>query len=79
MGVFMAHRFVAVPMRMRFSDRFVVDMPMVVVMGMGMFVFERLMDVFVLVPFGEVHPEPDRHQEAGGCQLQTEPVAEHGQ
>ena len=75
----MAHRLVAVPRRVRFSDRSVVGMPMVVIMDMSMFVFERLMEVFVLVPFGEVHPEADRHQDAGGGQLRTEPVAEHGQ
>ena len=54
MGV--AQRRVAVPMRMRLADRPVVRVPVVRVVSMAVLVFERLVRMLVLVPFGEMHP-----------------------
>jgi hypothetical protein len=51
-----AQRRVAVRMRMRFADRPIMRVPVVRVVAMAMFVFERLVRMFVLVAFGEVHP-----------------------
>lgn len=69
------YRFVAVPMRMRFAHRTVVGM-LVVVVHMSVFV-GRVVEVLVLVPFGKVQPEADRHQQACGGRLQGERIAEH--
>jgi hypothetical protein len=49
-----AHWFVAVPMGMRFGHRTVVHMLVMVVMHVGMFVFERVVGMVMLVPFGEM-------------------------
>ena len=79
--MFVAQRLVTVPVRMRFSDRLVVSVlvMVMVVMHMSMLVFERFVGMVVFVSFGEVQPEPDCHQHASGGQLQGEPVAEHDQ
>ena len=49
-----AHRFVTVPMRMRFGHRSVMGMLVVVIMHMGVFVFERIVAVFVLMSLSKV-------------------------
>ena len=54
MGV--AHRRVAVPVRLRFADRPVMRVPVMRVVAITVLVFERLVRMLVLVPFGEMHP-----------------------
>ena len=47
---------VPVPMRVRLDDRSVMVMLVMLVMDMRMLVFQRLVDVLVLVSFGEMQP-----------------------
>jgi hypothetical protein len=58
--VLMPHRFMTVPMGMRFCDRAIVDMLMMLVVDMGMIVLQHLMVMvmvmFVVVPFSKVQP-----------------------
>lgn len=61
----MTQRRMAVPMRMRFADRAVMRMPVVCVVSMAVLVFERLVPMLVLMPLGEMHPQPKPHQETG--------------
>jgi hypothetical protein len=65
MRVLMPHRFVAVPVGMRFGDRAVVAVGVMFVVDMGVFVLERLVGVFVVVALCQVHPEAKGHQQAG--------------
>ena len=46
----------AMPMRMRFADRPVMRVPVMPVVAMTVLVFERLVRMLVLMPFGEMHP-----------------------
>lgn len=52
----MHHRFVTVPMTVRFAQRVVrkMDVLMVLIMGVQVFVLQRLVPVHVLVAFGQV-------------------------
>ncbi|MNT43071.1 hypothetical protein D3C72_1795220 [compost metagenome] len=65
MRVLVAHRFVPVPVRMRFGDRAVVGVGVMFVVDMGVFVLQRLVAVFVVVALGQVQPEAEGHQQAG--------------
>ena len=56
MDMFVAHRLVAVPVRMRLGDGFVVTMAVMRVMDMRVLVIQRFVNVVVFVPFREVQP-----------------------
>jgi hypothetical protein len=50
------YRLMAVPMRMRLDDRSIVLVLMMLIMEMAVFMFERVVLVFMLVPFSKMHP-----------------------
>ena len=50
---------------------------MMLVMHMPVLVFERLVHMLVLVPFGEMQIKADRHQHAGSQQRGGQRLAEH--
>jgi hypothetical protein len=50
------HRFMPVPVRMRLGDRPIMLVLMMLIMGMAVFMFERVVLVFMLVPFSNTHP-----------------------
>jgi len=56
-----------VPMRMRLAWRIVrpVLMMMVVVEAMPVLVFHGLVNVLMLMPFGQMQPETESHQHPG--------------
>jgi hypothetical protein len=49
-------RRMAVPMRIRLRNRHLMLMPVMAVVPMTVLVFQRLMLMLMVVPFGEVHP-----------------------
>lgn len=59
--------FVAMPVTMGFSaiPAIVVCVLMMRVVGMRMFVFERVVLVLMLMVFADVQPDPERHQRCG--------------
>lgn len=67
MGVSVEHRLVAMKMRMPRSRRHFgcVGMEVVHVVDMLVIVFDRFMEMFVLVVFGQVKPDTEKHQ--GAC------------
>ena len=56
MDMLVAHRLVAVPVRMRLGDGFVVTMAVMRVMAMRVLVIQRFVNVVVFVPFRKVQP-----------------------
>ena len=71
-----AHRLMAVPVRMWFGDRFVVTMAVMRIMNVGVLVFQRLVDVIMLVLLGQVQPEAQPHQGARRKKLQRHRFAQ---
>ena len=67
MGVVVAQRLVAVPVRVRFSRRHrpVMRMLVVRVVFMLVFVFQRFMPVPMFVPLAQVQPDTNGHQRSG--------------
>ena len=65
MWVSVSQRFMTVPVRMRLAVRAIMPMLVVFIMNVSMFVFERIMLVFVLMVFGYVHPKSETHH--GAC------------
>ena len=63
--VLVADRNMAVPMGVRFTDRIVraVRMMVMVVVDVPVLVFQRVVLVFVLVDFGQMQVNPKRHQQ----------------
>ena len=67
----MNHPLVTMPMRVRLDGRFfVMAMLMVFVMHVGVFVLQRLVLMFMVMTFGKMQPDADRHQHA--CQGEFE-------
>lgn len=66
-GMHVHQGFVPMQMRMGFAEwvGWPVRVPMVRIVNMQMRVIERVMDVDVFVPFGEVQPDSRRHQTGG--------------
>ena len=60
--VCMTQRPMPMPVRMWFCHRAAMSMLMMVVMCVAMLVFQPFMYVFVLVAFGEVHPQTKPHE-----------------
>ena len=60
----------AVPVGMRFAWRVDInmDVAMMLVVQMAMLVLDRLVNVVVLMPFGQMQPEANGHQHTGGEQ-----------
>ena len=68
-------RFVPVPVRMRLCRRSFVSMAMMVVVEMAVLVLDRLVPVFMGVPFGQMQPDAERHQQASDDQLRRDRLA----
>jgi len=68
MGMGMHHRFMPMPMRMRFARRIAgpVLMLMMFVVHVLMFMFHRFVRVFVFVPLSEVKPHTNTHKQGTG-------------
>ena len=69
---------VPVPMRMRLAQWIVrpVLMMMVVVVTMPVLVFHGLVNVRMLMPFGQMQPETESHQHPGDSKLSSEALAQ---
>jgi hypothetical protein len=52
----MDHRLMPVPMRMRLRDQPIMLVMVMLIMGMAVFMFERVVLVFMFVPFSKMHP-----------------------
>jgi hypothetical protein len=68
--------FMPVPVRMRLCNRSFVSMAMMVVVDMGMLVLDWLVDVFMGMPFGQMQPDAERHQQARDDQLRSDRLAQ---
>lgn len=62
---------------MRLRHVFGMEMPVVLVVDVTVFVFQDLMLVFVLVPFGQMQPETATHQQSSQRQLKRRRFAEN--
>ena len=58
MRMLVPHRLVLMPVRVRLGYGTIVMMLMVIVVDMTMLMRQRLVRMFMLVPFGEVEPQP---------------------
>ena len=67
--------FMPVPVRMRLCHRSFVSMAMMVVVDMGMLVLDWLVDVSVGMPFGQMQPDAERHQQTRDDQLRSDRLA----
>src|SRR3954447_7229591 len=81
MRMLVPRRLVLVPMRVRFGHRSVVVMLVVIIVDMPVFVRERLMKMLVLMPFGEMQPQPQSQRQRGASEFgrQRLPEAEGDQ
>ena len=69
------------PMRMRFGDRFAMDMLRMRIVQMRMIMLQHRMKMLVIVPFRQMQPEAGSHQQPGEDQLHRDRIVEnqHGQ
>ena len=63
------------PVRMRLGRRLFVDVLMMLVVDMPVFVLDRLVGMVVLVAFGQMQPEAERHKRPGEDQLNGDRLA----
>ena len=77
--VFVRHRVVPMPMTMRLASRIIWAMCMLVVgiMSVPMLVLDRIVLVFMLMRFGQVQIEADRHQDTRNDQTSSKLLMEH--
>jgi len=68
-------RFMPVPVRMRLGHRPVVDMAMMVVVDVAVLVLDRLVCMVMGMPFGQMQPDAERHQQACDDQLRSDRLA----
>lgn len=76
MRMFVPHRLVFMPMRMRLGYMTVMMMLVMFVVHMPVFVRERFVKMFVLMPFGEMQPKPKSHQQRRESQFERQWLAE---
>ena len=69
MRVFVPHRLVLMPMRVRFSYWPVVVVLVMIVVDMPVFVRKRFVKMFVFMPFGKMQPKPQSHQQRRESQV----------
>ena len=79
MDVLVTHWLMSMPVRMGLRHRPVVAMPMVLVMHVAMLVLEQLVRVFVIVPFRQMQPQANAHQQACGDELHRHRLTEKHQ
>ena len=77
--VLVAHRLVAVPMGMRLGIWPIMRVLMMVVVVVGVVVFQRLVHVIVIMPFRQMQPQPDGHQNPCADQLQRHRIPKQRQ
>ena len=75
----MAHRLMAVPVRVRLGYRTLMGMLVMFVVDVGMLMLKRLMRVFMHVPLGKVEVEAHSHQSTRDNELQRKRIAKNGQ
>ena len=68
-------RFMPMPVRMRLCRRSFVSMAMMVVVDMAVLVLDRLVPVVMGMPFGQMQPDAERHQQASDDQLRSDRLA----
>ena len=78
--VFVRHRVVPMPMTMRLASRIIWAMCMLVVgiMSVPMLVLDRIVLVFMLMRFGQVQINADRHQDTRTDQMSSKLLMEYG-
>jgi hypothetical protein len=65
-------RFMPAPVRMRLRHRSFVSMVMMRIVEMAVLVLDCLVHVFMGMPFGQMQPDAERHQQTRGDQLQSD-------
>ena len=76
MRMLVSHRLMLMPMRVRFGNPAVVVMLVMSVVNVTVLVRKRFVQMFVLVPFGEMEPQPESHQQPRESQLERQRLAE---
>lgn len=74
--VLVPHRPVFMPMGVWLGYGPVVAVLVMIVMDMPVLVRERFVNMFVLMPFGEMQPKPQSHQERRERQLERQRLPE---
>ena len=76
MRVLVPHRFVTVPMGVRFGYFTFMRMIVVRIMHMAVFVLQFAMDMLMRVALGQMEPEANGHQHAGSRELRRQRLAQ---
>lgn len=74
--VLVAHRFVLMPVRVRLGHGAIVVMLVVLVVNMTVLMRHRFVKMLVIVPFGEMEPESQSHQQRRQDQFECQWLAE---
>jgi hypothetical protein len=69
-------RFMPVPVRMRLCHRSFVSVAMMRIVAMAVLVLDCLVRVFMGMPFGQMQPDAERHQQARDDQLRSDRLAQ---
>ena len=69
MWMLVPERFMPVKVRMRFGHFALMDMIMMCVVNVTMVVLQFLVDMLVLMTFGQMQPQPNRHKHASNEKL----------
>src|ERR1700722_2750777 len=77
-GMPVSKRFMTVPVRMRLCHRSFVSMAMMLVVEMAVLVLDCVVYVFMGMPFGQMQPDAERHQQARNDQLRRDRLGEQG-
>ena len=75
MRMLVSKRFMPVPVRMRLGHRALVHMAMMVVVDVAVLVLDRLVCMVMGMPFGQMQPDAERHQQASDDQLRRDRLA----
>ena len=68
-------RFMPTPVRMRLRHRSFVSVVMMVVVEMAVLVLDWLVSMVMGMPFGQMQPDAERHQQARDDQLRSDRLA----
>ena len=76
----MRQPYVPMPMAMRFASRIArrVSVPVMLVVIVKMFVLLRFMNMLMLVPFADVQPDADEHENACSAEGPIQPTLSEG-
>ena len=78
MRVLVPHWFVPMPVRVRFGNRPIMVMLVMIVVQVDMVVFQNAMAVLMVVPLGQMQIEAEGHENACTHQLPGNSVPENG-